>query len=368
VANFAAPKDDALLYKDPANDQEALEGPESEHWWTGLVKEYNGFHEIKTWKLTKRKDAKLGNGNCPLTTKNVYKKKVHAITKEPCYRVQNCVRGFDMISGIHYDARFALMPTNTTVKVVFAMALNCLQQLGPRVTMETLEQIQKEEWIVGDLFDVIQTFLNLELDLEKNPLYIHLPPYWKEYCELRSIPYDPTDLILLLKLQYDSVDSAKLWCDKFVRILTEKGGCKMIQSKVDPCVLYKKDKDGKLILLLVFHIDNAYCTGLPSEVAKMMAHLKKSVEVLEISCMQDHLGVSYSLWRDEIGWYYTYECEMSKYIKKTIAEYKHDMKKTLLEHPTPAAPGTILSKLGKEEQPIASISFTSMLVMYSMLY
>jgi hypothetical protein len=46
---------------------------------------------------------------------------------------------------------------------------------------------------------------------------------------------------------------------------------------------------------MVFHIDDAYCTGLPSKVAKMLAHLKKSVEVLEIGCMQDHLGVSYSL-------------------------------------------------------------------------
>jgi hypothetical protein len=94
-----------------------------------------------------------------------------------------------MISGIHSDASFALTPTNTTVKVVFAIALYYLQQLGPRATLETLEQIQKEECVVGDLFDVVQSFLNSELDPEKNPLYIHLPPYWKEYCELQSIPY-----------------------------------------------------------------------------------------------------------------------------------------------------------------------------------
>jgi hypothetical protein len=187
-----------------------LEGPESKHWWHGLVKEYDGFHEIKTWKLTKQKDTKLGNGNHPLTTKNVYKKKVHAITKEPRYRVRNCICGFDMISGIHYDASFAPTPTNTTVKVVFTITLYYLQQLGPRATMETFKRIQKEEWVVGDLFDVVQAFLNSELYPEKNPLYIHLPPYWKEYCELRLIPYDPTDLILLLKLQYGSVDSAKL--------------------------------------------------------------------------------------------------------------------------------------------------------------
>jgi hypothetical protein len=85
--DLAAANDDnaALLYKDPANDQEAMEGSESEHWWNGLVTEYDGFFDIKTWKLVKCKDAKLDHGNKPLTTKNVYKKKVHAITKEPRY-------------------------------------------------------------------------------------------------------------------------------------------------------------------------------------------------------------------------------------------------------------------------------------------
>jgi hypothetical protein len=132
-----------LLYKDPANDREAMEGEEGKHWWDGLVKEYNGFFEIKTWKLTKRKDAKLGHGNKPLMTKNVYKKKVHAITKEPRYRVQNCIRGFEMIACVHYGATFALTPTNTVVWTVFALALYFLQQLG--ASKKDLEQIEKED-------------------------------------------------------------------------------------------------------------------------------------------------------------------------------------------------------------------------------
>jgi hypothetical protein len=57
----------------------------------------------------------------------------------------------------------------------------------------------------------------------------------------------------------------------------------------------------------------------------MLAHWKKLVEVLEIGHLQDHLAVSYQIPQEGIGWYY--ECEMSKYINKTIAEYKHDMKK-----------------------------------------
>jgi hypothetical protein len=251
-----------------------------------------------------------------------------------------------MIAGVHYDASFAPTPTNATVKVVFAIALYILQQLG--IPMEDFERIEKEQWVVGDLYDIMQAFLNSELD-SKNPIYTFLPPMWKEYCEQRKIDYDPTDLILLLKSQYGSVDSAKLWVDTFVKILTEKGGCELIRSKVDPCVLYKKDAEGKLILLTVAHIDDGYVTGKPEEVKKMMAHLKSAVEVLEIGRMDEHLGVSYSLQKDNIGWFY--ECKMTKYIAKTVVEYEHDMDKVLADFPTPAAPSTILMKLDEGEEP-----------------
>jgi hypothetical protein len=158
------------------------------------------------------------------------------------------------------------------------------------------------------------------------------------------------DLILLLKSQYGSTDSAKLWVDKFIKILTgNKGGCEMVRSKVDPCMLYKKDNKGDLVLLLVFHIDDAYVTGRPAEVKKMLAHLKASVEVLEFGQMDEHLGVKYSLEKDNIGWYY--ECKMDKYVSKTVAEYEQDMKIKLRNHPTPAAPGTILMKLSNDKDP-----------------
>jgi hypothetical protein len=99
----------------------------------------------------------------------------------------------------------------------------------------------------------------------------------------------------------------------------------------------------------VLHIDDAYVTGRPAEVKKMLVHLKLSVEVLEIGCMDKHLGVKYSLEKDNIGWYY--ECKMDKYVDKTVAKYFQDMKIKLQNHPTPAAPGMILMKLSKSKHP-----------------
>lgn len=51
-----------------------------------------------------------------------------------------------------------------------------------------------------------------------------------------------------------------------------------------------------------------------------MSHLQSAVEVLEIGRMDEHLGVKYMLKHDDIGWYY--ECNMKKYVDKTISAYE----------------------------------------------
>jgi hypothetical protein len=101
---------------------------------------------------------------------------------------------------------------------------------------------------------------------------------------------------------------------------------------------------------MVFHIDDAYVTtGRLAEVKKMLSHLKLSMEVLEIGCMNEHPSVKYSLEKDSIGWYY--ECKMDKYVNNTVAEYKQDMKTKLLNHPMPATPVNILMKLSESKHP-----------------
>jgi hypothetical protein len=113
-----------------------------------------------------------------------------------------------MIAGIHFEVTFAPTLTNTMVQTIFALALYFLQQLGI-ISKEDLEQTKKEEWIIGNLFDIVQAFvLNSELDPEKNPIYTYLPLYWKQSCELQGINFDPTDLILLLKSQYGSAQNS----------------------------------------------------------------------------------------------------------------------------------------------------------------
>jgi len=337
--------------KDPKTDREAMEGPEREQWWQGLLTEYDGFFNLGTWKLRKAKDCKLGAGNKPLTTKTVYKKKLHAITKEIRHRVRNVIRGFDMVPGVHYDESFAPTPPNETIRIVFALSLWILEQLG--VEFDDLDRVEKEDWVVGDLFDVVQAFLNSDMDPDQ-PVYIRLPPLWKEYCEARGIEYDPTDLIELGKAQYGQVDAAKRWMDMFVSILTEEGGCELVQSKIDPCVLYKRRED-KLVALAVLYVDDGWIAGEPKEVKAVLEHLKTKVDILEVGRMDTHLRVNYKLLKDEIGWYY--ECDMKEYIDEIVSDFEEYITVPVKDHRSPGVPGSCLSKLPEDEEPIDIASY-----------
>ena len=269
------------------------------------------------------------------------------MTKEIRYHVRNCVRGFDMIQGIHYDESFAPTPPNETIRTAFALSLWALQQLG--IDLKDLDHVEREEWVVGNLFDVVQAFLNSKMDAD-NPVYIQLPPLWKEYCELRGIEYDPMDLIELGKSQYGQTDAARRWMEMFVWILTEKGGCELIQSKLDPCLFYKRDDEGNLLAIVVAYVDDGYVCGKPWMVRKIMDHLKSQVEIVEVGCMDTHLRVNYHLDKDAIGWYY--ECEMQEYIDEIVQEFEEYTEMALRDYPSPAVPGQFLMKLEEGEEAI----------------
>ena len=76
-----------------------------------------------------------------------------------------------MIAGIHYDVTFAPTPTNTTVWIVVGLALYFLQQLG--INKKDLERIKQEEWIVGNLFDIVQAFVEFGAGSRK-PSHLHI--------------------------------------------------------------------------------------------------------------------------------------------------------------------------------------------------
>ena len=327
-------KDD--IYIDPKNDKEALEGTEGDDWWKGLDEEYcNCWFKRNAWHLV----DDPGNVEI-LGSKNVYKKKLHAITKDPRYRVRNVVQGYNMIQGVHYDEAYAPTPMVETVRMYFALTLHQLGLTGKANLTEA-----EKEWIACHATDVEQAFLNADLDRK---VYMKPPPYFKKWCEEHGIEYKEGQVILLTKAQYGMVDSAKLWLDLLIKKLTEEGGCELEQCKSDPCLLYKRDEEDNLIALVLLYIDDICISGRPKMVEEIKKHLKKSFIITDSGPIDSHLGIDYKLQRDNEGWYY--ECNMKKYIDKSILEMEKYLNKELKEYKTPGAPGTHLLKNEEETQ------------------
>ena len=70
--------------------------------------------------------------------------------------------------------------------------------------------------------------------------------------------------IKLTKKMYGNIDAPLCWMKTFSKYLTNVAG--LTQSKVDPCVFYKKDKEGRLILSLAVYVDDTIILGTKREV------------------------------------------------------------------------------------------------------
>ena len=106
----------------------------------------------------------------------------------------------------------------------------------------------------------------------------------------------------------------------FIDILTDPKGCNMTQSLSDPCLLFRKSSDGRIEVIIVVYVDDVIICGVPEKVEEVKWFIKKRVEMVEVGPIDTHLGVNYTLKKDEHGWYF--ECEMQKYIDDIVKEYE----------------------------------------------
>ena len=122
-----------------------------------------------------------------------------------------------------------------------------------------------------------------------------------------------------------------------MEILTEKGGCELVQCKSDPCIFYKHDKKGNLIALFISYIDDAVIGGPPAMVKKIKDHVSSRVEIVDIGKMDVHLSIHYKLKWDSQGPYF--ECSMQDYVNKMVQRAEEIIGEPLKDHPTPGYPG-----------------------------
>ncbi len=111
--------------------------------------------------------------------------------------------------------------------------------------------MHNDDWST-EAIDVEAAFLEGEMDHE---LYISQPYMYAEYCAARGIDLGKNDVIRLMMSQYGCVQSARIWSKKYVSIVTNEV-CQLKQCKTDPCIFYRRDDDGKVVLLMAAYIDH----------------------------------------------------------------------------------------------------------------
>jgi hypothetical protein len=202
-----------------ADDDEDREG-----WRNGIGKEFSDMKKRMVWVVMKKKD--LPEGVRLLGAKWVFKKKKNGV-----YRARLVAKGYDQIPGVDYTENFAPVVNDVTIRTVLVLWL------------------KNKHW-VATLIDVETAFLYGDMDVE---LYMEIPEGMEHYEDV-----DPEkDCLLLRKTIYGTVQAARQWWKKFIKTLEVELGFE--RSKSDPCLLFRKDEKGTVIICI--YVDDACLIG-----------------------------------------------------------------------------------------------------------
>ena len=149
--------------------------------------------------------------------------------------------------------------------------------------------------------------------------------------------------IQLLRSMYGNVDAAI----KFFKIssahVTEINGMGMKQSLFDPCIFYKLDSGGNLMLMISVPVDDCAVTGNETDIESFMDNVEKYFNITRDGEISKHLGVIYE-WREmENGKIYC-EATMDKNVAAIIESYEQYIGKEAKIFSTQGTPNKNLIK------------------------
>ena len=137
------------------------------------------------------------------------------------------------------------------------------------------------------MFDVEAAFLESKVETE---CYVEWPEGMSELGFMTKEEEESTCAMLNMAM-YGQVDAALLWLRTYGDYLESE--CKMKQSKVDPCIFYRKDeKTGELILILSVHVDDVIVAGMNEYVEELKIKVKERFNITDLGQLKKHLGVN----------------------------------------------------------------------------
>ena len=136
---------------------------------------------------------------------------------------------------------------------------------------------------------------------------------------------------------YGNVDSPLRFFIIFIQCLQSQA-IGMIQSQVDPCVMYMKDNNGMPSVVASITVDDCLLGGKPEDVACLMKKVEIYFKISTENVLERHLGVDYKFLRDDKNEIYL-EATMERKVND-IVKFFEDV--TIYD--TPGFPGSVLKK------------------------
>ena len=309
-------------YGTPNTIRQALNGPEKELWRQSAIAEINNFLKRGSWKFI-QKDKVLKQGRKPIATKWVFKIKNESNhTKR--YKSRVVTKGYMQIPGVDYTEKFSPVATASSLRIGLAL---------------TLHNDNEEEPWVCELVDVEAAFLEGKL---KKSTYINIPQGMVELGFMTQTEFED-NCIELLGGMYGNVDAALLYFMRFTTFATSQDGLKMTQSESDPCVFFRRNKQGEIDIMIIIYVDDCMLIGTQESVNETKAKLRTEFGTTEDGQLKKLLGVRYDWEKTTDGEPYI-KMSMNDKADEIIDSYQKITGRTPKIYSTPGAPGTVLTK------------------------
>ena len=314
---------EATEYGTPQTVKEALNGPEKEKWKQAIGKEAMNFISRKGWKKVPKSIPK-GLHRKIMKAKTIFKKKL-----EPDgtikYKARMVSKGFLMQKGIDYELSFSPVAKETSTHVVIGIYLHQADHKDDTKRFHI------------EVIDIEAAFLEGEA---KTRNFLEFPD---GLLELGFVTQEEskTHCIEQLKSMYGNVDAALIFFETYKAYMEEVIG--MSQSRVDPCVFYKRNDDGETILIAVTHVDDTLLCGTKKAIDDFKIAIKKRFGYTDQQGFIKHLRVWYKEKHDENGERYL-EADMHDTVDGMIDTFEGITKKKPKGYSTPGTPGMSMQK------------------------
>ena len=284
---FAAMQSDLVSeHETPKTYEEAISGPDAEHWKRAIQEELASLKHCAVWKIIIL--SAMAPGAKPIPTKWVFKIKSDGHGNIVRYKARLVVCGYRQKFGRDYNQTFAPVAHAASIRMILALAVH----LG----------------LLLRQFDVKTAFLYG--DLPKSQTVYLQPP--------KGVHVPRNHVLALLKSMYGLKQSSFLWNRHLHNTLTK---LKFRRSVHDPCVYSLKTDDGECIFLAIVVDDILAASSSIRLLNQFEQDLKRSYKITSLGVPRRLVGLNITHFDNGLS------LDQIQFVKDVAAQFKQTQSK-----------------------------------------